>query len=116
MANNEHRDEEKYESVELTVDQWKQVIEKAGNSEKSDLHMYVLRSWANQQSVSNASICAFRSIVVEDIRDRRVGYRKLKLFLTSSLIDFSEVTSFYVELNREKTFQLLQALAQEPRI
>lgn len=73
MANNEHRDEEKYESVQLTVDQWKQVIEKAGNSEKSDLHMYVLRSWANQQSVSNASICAFRSIVVEDIRDRSSG-------------------------------------------
>ena len=35
--------------------------------------MYILRSWANQQVVSNASICAFREIVVEDVTDRRAG-------------------------------------------
>lgn len=73
MANTEHRDEEKYERVKLSVEQWKQVIDKASNSGKSDLHMYILRSWANQQSVSNASICAFRGVVVEDIRDRSSG-------------------------------------------
>ena len=29
MANNEHPDEDKFEGVELTIEQWKQVIEKA---------------------------------------------------------------------------------------
>ena len=38
MANNEHSNEEKYEGVQLTVNQWEQVIEKASNTEKSDLH------------------------------------------------------------------------------
>jgi hypothetical protein len=73
MANNEHPDEDKYEGVELTVSQWKQVIEKAENAEKSDLHMYILRSWANQQVVTNGSICAFRGIVVEVVTDRSTG-------------------------------------------
>ena len=54
----------------MTISQWEQVIEKAKNAGKSDLHMYILRSWANQQSVSNASICAFREIITEDITDR----------------------------------------------
>jgi len=57
----------------LTISQWEQVIEKAKNAGKSDLHMYILRSWANQQSVSNASICAFREIITEDITDRSSG-------------------------------------------
>ena len=73
MANNEHQDEDKYEGVELTINQWEQVIEKASVTEKSDLHLFILRSWANQQSVSNASICAFREIVVEDVTDRSNG-------------------------------------------
>ena len=29
MANNEHPNQDKYESVELTINQWKQVVEKA---------------------------------------------------------------------------------------
>ena len=57
----------------MTISQWEQVIEKAKNAGKSDLHMYILRSWANQQSVSNASICAFREIITEDITDRSSG-------------------------------------------
>ena len=73
MANNEHPDEDKYEDVDLTINQWEQVIEKASSAEKSDLHMFILRSWANQQSVSNASICAFRKIVIEDVSDRSSG-------------------------------------------
>lgn len=73
MANNEHPGEEKYQGVELTIDQWKQVIGKAEKAEKSDLHMFILRSWANEQSVSNASICAFREIVIEDVTDRSTG-------------------------------------------
>ena len=73
MANNEHPDEDKFEGVELTIEQWKQVIEKASSTEKSDLHMFILRSWANEQSVSNASICAFREKVIEDVTDRSTG-------------------------------------------
>ena len=73
MTNNEHPDQDLYENAELTISQWEQVIEKAKNAAKSDLHMYILRSWANQQSVSNASICAFREIVIEDITDRSSG-------------------------------------------
>jgi len=73
MANNEHSNEEKYEGVQLTVNQWEQVIEKASNTEKSDLHMYILRSWANQQVVTNGSICAFRGKIVEVVTDRSTG-------------------------------------------
>ena len=73
MENNEHPDEDKYEGVELTINHWEQVIEKASSTEKSDLHMFILRPWANQQSVSNASICAFREIVIEDVTDRSSG-------------------------------------------
>ena len=69
MTKNEHPDQDKYENAHLTISQWEQVIEKAKNAEKSDLHMYILRSWANQQSVSNASICAFKEIIVEDNTD-----------------------------------------------
>ena len=69
----EHRDQEKYESVSLTVDQWKQVIERAESSDGRDLHMFILRSWANQQVVTNGSINAFRGTVVEDVTDRRNG-------------------------------------------
>ena len=73
MSNSEHQDQDKYEGVELTVSQWEQVIEKAKRSEKSDLHLYILRSWANQQVVSNGSICAYRGKVVEDVSDRSSG-------------------------------------------
>ncbi len=73
MTNNEHPDQEKYEGIALTVSQWEQVIQKAKSTEKSDLHMYILRSWANQQVVSNASICAYRGVVVEDSTDRSIG-------------------------------------------
>lgn len=73
MIKNEHPDEEKYEGVELTIPQWEQVIAKARSAEKSDLHMFILRSWANQQSVSNASICAFKDIIIEDVTDRKTG-------------------------------------------
>ena len=73
MPNNEHQDQEKYEGVELTIAQWEQVIEKAKSAERSDLHMYILHSWANQQVVTNGSISAFRGEVVEKVTDRRIG-------------------------------------------
>ena len=73
MTKNEHPDQHLYVDAELTISQWEQVIEKAKNADKSDMHMYILRSWANQQSVSNASICAFKEIIVEDNTDRKTG-------------------------------------------
>ena len=73
MSEFEHRGQENYESVSLTADQWKQVIEKAENSEGRDLHMYVLRSWANQQVVTNGSINAFRGNVIDDSTSRQTS-------------------------------------------
>tara|TARA_Y100000817_G_scaffold285730_1_gene253147 strand:+ start:227 stop:619 length:393 start_codon:yes stop_codon:yes gene_type:complete len=69
----EHPDQEKYESYTLTIDEWKQVIAKAQNANASALHMYILRSWANQQVVTNGSLNAFRENVIEDVTDRSVG-------------------------------------------
>ena len=70
----EHSGQENYESATLTINEWKQVIEKAESSGGSDLHMYILRSWANQQVVTNGSIAAFRGNVIEDLGDRRNGF------------------------------------------
>ena len=36
MPNNEHQDQDQYEGVELTVEQWGQVIEKAKSAEKAE--------------------------------------------------------------------------------
>jgi len=73
MSGFEHSGQENYEAVELTSEQWKQVIERAENSDGRDLHMYILRSWANQQVVTNGSIAAFRGNVIQDVGDRRNG-------------------------------------------
>ena len=69
----EHSGQENYESATLTINDWKQVIEKAESSKGSDLHLYILRSWANQQVVTNASINAFRENVVDDATSRQTG-------------------------------------------
>ena len=71
MTASEHQNQDQYEDVDLTTDQWKQVIEKAENAAGSDLHMYILRSWANQQVVTNGSINAFRGNVISDVTDRK---------------------------------------------
>lgn len=73
----EHPNQDKYEDVHLTVAQWEEVIQKAKNSEQSSQHLFILKSLANQQVVSNASICAFRGVVEEDILDRSVGSRAI---------------------------------------
>ena len=73
MSNREHLTQENYEHEHLSVDQWAEVIEKAKQAEGKDLYMYILKSWANQQLVSNASICAFRGQIVEDVKDRQSG-------------------------------------------
>lgn len=69
----EHSGQENYESVTLTIDEWKQVIDKADNAEGRALHMYVLLSWANQQVVTNGSINAFRGNVIDDATSRQAG-------------------------------------------
>jgi len=71
MTETEHKDQDKYEHCDLTINQWKQVIEKAKNADGSDLHMYILCSWANQQVVTNGSINAFRKNVISDVTDRK---------------------------------------------
>jgi len=73
MAAIEHSAQDQYEHVDLTIDQWKQIIEKAKNATGQKLYMYVLLSWANQQVVTNASICAFRGQIIEDVTDRVSG-------------------------------------------
>jgi len=73
MTEIEHHNQDQYEKVHLTIDQWKQVIEKAESAGGRDLHMYILRSWANQQVITNGSINAFRGTVIEDVTDRKNG-------------------------------------------
>lgn len=55
--------------IDLTVAQWRQVIVEAQFASESNLYMYVLRSWANQQAVTKASICAFRGKVIDIEKD-----------------------------------------------
>ena len=43
MSEFEHPDQEKFESIELTTDQWQKVLEKAEDSEGRELHMFILR-------------------------------------------------------------------------
>ena len=59
--------------VELTADQWREVISKASAAPKSDMHLFILRSVANQQSVSYGSIAAFRGELAPESIDRRLG-------------------------------------------
>jgi hypothetical protein len=73
MSEVEHPDQDKYEAIDLTVEQWKQVIVKASRADGRDLHLYILKSWANQQIVTNGSINAFRGNVIEDVTDRKNG-------------------------------------------
>lgn len=68
-----HSGQENYEDFELTTDQWAQVIEKAKAAPQSDLHLYILRSLANQQVVTSASINAFKGRVVETAEDRKIA-------------------------------------------
>ena len=72
MTDFEHPDQEKYEHVQLPVDQWKKVIERA-EATNNELYMFILRSWANQQSISAASLSAFRGKVIAEAIDRRDG-------------------------------------------
>ena len=62
-----------YVYKELSKDQWSQVLEKASNTENSDLHFFLLRSLANQQTVSAGSLAAYKGEVMNDLLDRRLG-------------------------------------------
>ena len=86
MAEFEHRGQEHYEHATLTVDQWKQVLEKAEKVEGRDLHLYILRSWANQQVVTTGSINAFSGKVIVDATGRQTAAAaigKISLFVHS---------------------------------
>ena len=62
-----------YVYKELSKDQWSQVLEKASKAENSDLHLFLLRSLANQQTVSAGSLAAYKGEVTNDLLDRRLG-------------------------------------------
>ena len=62
-----------YVYKELSKDQWSQVLEKASKAENSDLHLFLLRSLANQQTVSAGSLAAYKGEVMNDLLDRRLG-------------------------------------------
>ena len=49
------------------------VIEKAKAAPEADLHLYILKSLANQQVVTSASINAFKGRVVETAEDRKTA-------------------------------------------
>ena len=88
MDNFEHPTQENYEHEHLSVDQWVDVIERAKQAEGKDLYLYILRSWANQQVVSNASICAFRGQIVEDVKDRQSGSNAIAAASTTGSVNF----------------------------
>lgn len=62
------------EYIDLTKDQWIEVIEKASSSEIS---MFILRSWANSQTVSWGSINAFNGKIVESDDDRKFASTRI---------------------------------------
>lgn len=62
-----------YVYKELPKHQLSQVLKKASNAENSDLHFFLLRSLANQQTVSAGSLAAYKGEVMNDLLDRRLG-------------------------------------------
>ena len=68
-----HTGQENYEDYELTTGEWAEVIEKAKAAPEADLHLYILKSLANQQVVTSASINAFKGRVVETAEDRKTA-------------------------------------------
>ena len=62
-----------YVYKELSKNQWTEVIEKARNAENSGLHLFLLRSLANEQTVSAGSLAAYKGEVMNDLLDRRLG-------------------------------------------
>lgn len=54
--------------IELSQDEWAEVLEKASDN---DVAMFILRCWANNQSVSSGTINAHKKIVVSADQDRR---------------------------------------------
>ena len=54
--------------ITLTREQWSQVLDKASSNESI---MFILRSWANTQSVSAGSVPAFDCVVRHDLEARK---------------------------------------------
>ena len=60
--------------VDLTKAQWTEVVAKASSSEVAT---FILKSWANSQTVSWSSINAFNGIVVESDNDRKYASNRI---------------------------------------
>ena len=61
---------EDYVHVTLDEVQWAEIIRRAMSADEKDVHLFILRSWANSQLVTAASINAFRGTVMEVHDDR----------------------------------------------
>lgn len=68
-----HTGQKNYKDYELTTGEWAKVIEKSKAAPEADLHLYILRSLANQQVVTSASIDAFNGRVAETAEDRKTA-------------------------------------------
>ncbi len=62
------------EYVDITKDQWAAVIVKASSSEVAT---FILKSWANTQTVSWGSINAFNGSVVESENERKLASARI---------------------------------------
>ena len=69
----EFKNQEKYVARNLHSSEWKQVIEKAKSAPEAKLHMFVLQCFANSQTISIGTICAFKGINLETGAQRSVG-------------------------------------------
>lgn len=56
------------EYIELSVEEWKEVIEKASSN---NVAQFIIHCWANSQTASSGSVNAFKGIVVVSDEDRR---------------------------------------------
>lgn len=59
-----------YMTVVLSADQWSQMLDHINESDHASKYMFILRSWANAQVVTNASYMAFEGLVAEELADR----------------------------------------------
>ena len=67
-----HTGQENYKYYELTTDQWRGVLEKAKAAPEADLHLYILRSLANQQVVNSPASTLSRDASINAILQGRV--------------------------------------------
>ena len=56
--------------IELTQEHWAEVL---GKASKNDAAMFILRCWANSQSVSSGAVNAFKENIVTSDEDRSIA-------------------------------------------